>query len=265
FRQGLVIAEVALATMLVISAGLLMKSFGRLVTFDHGFRAENVLVVPIPLRGQVSPNFPAFYEQVLEQVRVLPTVESASLALRTPMEPQGFRLPFQIEGQPAVPESELPRITIRPIAVDYFKTVAIPLLSGRTFDDRDRAKSARVAVVNQTFVETFFAQREAVGRRLQSDGQSTLIVGVAADVTPEAGTASRPMVYVPFSQLPVPGMSLLVRTEGNPLSLVPAIRERIWALDPNVPLDRIYPLQQKVAEATVSPRFTLLMVGIFAA
>ena len=263
-RQALVIAEVALATMLVISAGLLMKSFGHLVTFDHGFRAENVLVVPIPLRGRVSRQFPAFYEQVLEQVRALPPVESASLALRTPMEPQGFRLPFQIEGQPAVSENELPRITIRPIADDYFKTVAIPLLSGRSFDDRDRAKGALVAVVNQTFVETFFPQNEAVGKRLQNEGQSTLIVGVAGDVTPDAGTASRPMVYLPFRQFPVPGMSLLVRTASNPLNLVPTIRERIWALDPNVPLDKIYPLEQKVAEATTSPRFTLLLVGLFA-
>src|SRR5215510_11091033 len=120
-RQGLVIAEVALATMLAISAGLLMKSFGRLVNFDHGFRAENVLVVPITLRGQINPQFAAFYEQVLEQVSALTQVESASLALATPMEARGaFRRPFQIEGQPAPPANELPQIGLRPITADYF-------------------------------------------------------------------------------------------------------------------------------------------------
>src|SRR5215510_6090464 len=268
-RQGLVIVEVALATMLTISAGLLMKSFGRLVNFDHGFRAENVLVVPITLRGQINPQFAAFYEQVLEQARALPQVESASLALATPMEARGaFRRPFQIEGQPALPEKELPQIGLRPITADYFETVSIPLLSGRTFNERDRAGAQVVAVVNQTFVQTYFPQGKPVGRRLQSEalkGQSILIVGVVGDALPEAGAASRPALYVPFSQFPVPGMSLLLRTAGNPLSLVPTIRERIRALDPNVPLDKIYPLEQKVAEATISPRFTTLLVGLFAA
>jgi putative ABC transport system permease protein len=268
-RQGLVIAEVALATMLAISAGLLMKSFGRLVNFDHGFRAENVLVVPITLRGQINPQFAAFYERVLEQAHALPQVESASLALATPMEELGaFRRPFQIEGQPAPPEKELPQIGLRPITADYFETVSIPLLSGRTFNERDRAGAQVVAVVNQTFVQTYFPQGKPVGRRLQSEalkGQSILIVGVVADTLPEAGAASRPALYVPFSQFPVPGMSLLLRTAGNPLSLVPTIRERIRALDPNVPLDKIYPLEQKVAEATISPRFTTLLVGLFAA
>jgi putative ABC transport system permease protein len=268
-RQGLVIAEVALATILAISGGLLMKSFGRLVNFDHGFRAENVLVVPITLRGQINPQFAAFYEQVLEQAPALPQVESASLALATPMEARGvFRRPFRIEGQPAMPEKELSQIGLRPITADYFETVSIPLLSGRTFNEQDRAGTQVVAVVNQTFVQTFFPQGKPVGRRLQSEalkGQSILIVGVVADALPEAGAASIPALYVPFSQFPVPGMSLLLRTAGNPLSLVPTIRERIRALDPNVPLDKIYPLEQKVAEATISPRFTMLLVGLFAA
>jgi predicted permease len=268
-RQGLVIAEVALATMLAIGAGLLMKSFGRLVNFDHGFRAENVLVVPITLRGQINPQFAAFYGQVLEQVSALPQVESASLALATPMEARGaFRRPFQIEGQPAAPEKELPQIGLRPITANYFETVSISLLAGRTFNERDRAGAQVVAVVNQTFAQTYFPQGKPVGRRLQSEalkGQSILIVGVVADALPEAGAASRPALYVPFSQLPVPGMSLLLRTAGDPLSLVPTIRGRIRALDPNVPLDKIYPLEQKVAEATISPRFTTLLVGLFAA
>jgi len=182
------------------------------------------------------------------------------------MEAQSFRFSFQIEGQ-SLPENELPRIPLRPISVDYFKTLGIPLVSGRTFNDQDRADGAPVAIVNQTFVDTFFPTSEPIGRRMDSPawkGRRILIVGVAADTTPEAGTASRPWVYLPFSQLPVPGTSLLVRAAGNPLSLVPAIRERIWALDPNVPLDKIYPLEQKVAEAATSPRFTLLLVGVFA-
>jgi putative ABC transport system permease protein len=268
-RRGLVIAEVALATVLMISAGLLLKSFGRLVSFDHGFRAENVLIVPLTMRGQINPQFASFYEQALWQARSLSQVESASLSMATPMDAQElFRRPFQIEGQPSPPGRERPRIGLRPITADYFKTVSIPLLSGRTFNERDRAGAEVVAVVNQTFAKTYFPQSEPVGRRLQSEalkGQSILIVGVAGDALPEAGAASRPALYVPFSQFPVPGMSLLLRTAGNPLNLVPTIRERIRALDPNVPLDKIYPLEQKVSEATISPRFTMALVGLFAA
>src|SRR5262249_18432115 len=131
-RQGLVIAEVALATILAISAGLLMKSFGRLVNFDHGFRAENVLVVPITLRGQINPQFAAFYEQVLEQARALTQVESAALALATPMEARGgFRRPFQIEGHTEPPHKELPQIGFRPITPHYFRTRPTPPSSRR--------------------------------------------------------------------------------------------------------------------------------------
>src|SRR5262249_57612496 len=110
-----------------------------------------------------------------------------------------------------------------------FEAVSIPLLSGRTFNERDRAGAQMVAIVNQTFVQTYFPQAEPVGRRLQSEalkGQSLLIVGVVADALPEAGAASRPALYVPFSQFPLPPMSLLLPTPPNPLSLVPTIRER---------------------------------------
>jgi predicted permease len=268
-RQGLVIAEVSLATVLLIVAGLLLKSFGRLVSFDHGFRAENVLVVPLSMRGQINPQFVNFYERALEQARALPKVESVSLAASTPMDGRGlFPRPVQIEGQPMLPGQESPRIGLRPISAEYFQTVSIPLLSGRTFNEQDRAGAQVVAIVNQTFVKMYFPQSEAAGRRLRTElleEQSILIVGVVADVLPEAGAAARPALYLPYSQFPVPGMSLLVRTEGNPLPLVPTIRERIRSLDPSIPLDKIYPLEQKVAEATVSPRFTLVLIGLFAA
>jgi putative ABC transport system permease protein len=157
---------------------------------------------------------------------------------------------------------------LRPISAEYFQTVSIPLLSGRTFNEQDRAGAQVVAIVNQTFVKMYFPQSEAAGRRLRTElleEQSILIVGVVADVLPEAGAAARPALYLPYSQFPVPGMSLLVRTEGNPLPLVPTIRERIRSLDPSIPLDKIYPLEQKVAEATVSPRFTIVLIGLFAA
>src|SRR5262249_30574702 len=156
----------------------------------------------------------------------LPQVESASLALATPMETRGaFRRPFQIEGQPAPPEKELPQIGLRPITGDYFENLSIPLLSGALFNEPHRAGAPAGAVVNPTFRQTYFPQGKPVGRRLQSEalkGQSILIVGVVADALPEAGAASIPALYVPFSQLPLPGMSLLLRTAGDPLNLVPA-------------------------------------------
>ncbi len=264
-RQGLVVAEIALATVLVISAGLLVKSFSRLLSFDRGFRAEHVLVVPLNLRGQNDSQFTAFYERVLAEARALPGVQTASLALRTPLEAQGFRLPFQIEGRPALPQQALPQAVVRPITAEYFKTVGLPLLAGRVFNEQDRTSGPSVAIINQTLAKTFFAPSEPVGQRLQSEGKSILIVGVAADVTPEAGAANRPALYLPFTQFPVPGMSLLLHTAGEPLKLVSTIRARIWALNPNMPLDRIYTLEQRISEAATSPRLTMLLVGLFAA
>jgi putative ABC transport system permease protein len=266
-RQGLVIGEIALATVLVIGAGLLVKSFGQMVSFDRGFRPENVLVVPLNLRGQVMPHFAAFFEQVLEQSRALPQVELASLAFLTPLEMQGFRFSFQIEGQPDLPEDQQPQISLRAITQDYFKTVDIPLRAGRDFTAQDQAGGPAVAIVNQTFVKMFFPQGEALGKRLKSNslnGKSILIVGIAADVTPEANAASRPIIYAPFSQAPIPGVSLLLRTRGDPLNVIPSVRARIWELNPNMPLDKIYTLEQRVSEGITAPRLTMLLVGLFA-
>jgi putative ABC transport system permease protein len=263
-RQGLVIAEIALATVLVISAGLLIKSFSRLLSFDRGFRAENVLVVPLNLRGQDNPQFVAFFERVLAETRALPGVESAALASRTPLAGQGLRFPFSIEGRPALPPQQLPQAVVGSITAEYFKTVGIPLLAGRAFNEQDRAGGPAVAIINQTLAKSFFAHSEPVGQRLQSEGQSILIVGVAADVTPEAGAASRPVLYRPFSQFPLGG-SLLLRTTSDPLSLVSTVRARIWALNPLMPLDQIYTLEQRVLETAASPRLTMLLVGLFAA
>jgi putative ABC transport system permease protein len=266
-RQGVVIGEIALATVLVIGAGLLVKSFGRLVNFDRGFRPENVLVVPLTLRGQVMPHFAAFFEQVLERSRALPQVEMASLAFRTPLEMQGFRFPFQIEGQPDLPEDQLPQISLRAITADYFKTVDIPLRAGRHFTAQDQAGGPAVAIVNQTFVKMFFPTEEALGKRLKSNslnGKSMLIVGVAADVTPEVNAASRPIIYAPFSQAPIPGVSLLLRTTGDPLNVIPSVRARIWELNPHMPLDKIYTLEQRVSEGITAPRLIMLLIGLFA-
>jgi len=229
----------------------------------------HTVVVPLSLRGQSNPQLVNFFERASEQVRGLPTVESVSLAVATPMDVRGlFPRPVQIEGQPMPPGQEPPRVGLRPISAEYFQTVSIPLLSGRTFNEQDRAGAQVVAIVNQTFVKMYFPHSEALGRRLRTElleGQSIQIIGVVADVLPEAGAAARPALYLPYSQFPVPGMSLLARTAGNPLGLVRTIRERIRALDPNIPLDKIYPLEQKVAEATISPRFTLVLIGLFAA
>jgi len=262
-RQGLVIVEIALTTVLVISAGLLIKSFSRLLSFDRGFRAENVLVVPLNMRGQANPNIDSFYEQVLEQAQALPGVESCSLALQAPIETRGFKFSFNVEGST---ETAPIQAVVRSITPDYFKTVAIPLLSGRHFNDQDRKGATRVAIINQTFAKSFLPNAP-VGYRLRSDSigdQTVLIVGVTGDVTPEAGEAARPMIYMPFRQLSASPMSLLVHTADNPIAIAPAIRERIRSLNPNVPLDRVYTLEQKLSEAVTSPRLTMLLVGLFA-
>jgi hypothetical protein len=180
---------------------------------------------------------------------------------------RGFRAPFQIEGQPDLPEDKLPQISLRAITPDYFKTVDIPLRAGRHFTAQDQAGGPAVAIVNQTFVKMFFPTEEALGKRLKSNslnGKSMLIVGVAADVTPEVNAASRPIIYAPFSQAPIPGVSLLLRTTGDPLNVIPSVRARIWELNPHMPLDKIYTLEQRVSEGITAPRLIMLLIGLFA-
>ncbi len=272
-RSALVVAEVALALVPLIGAGLLIQSFVRLSRVKPGFDPHNVLTVTIGLpdaRYNLIQQA-AFFEQLLERTRALPGVRSAGAVEPLPLSQDQMQVTFAIEGRP-VAKSEEPATNYRDVTPDYFQTMHIPLLQGREFTAQDNLKSPAVIIVNQTFAKTFFPNENPLGKRIQpgiSVGPGTKvmreIVGVVGDVhhrglNEEAG----PEVYEPESQMPFDGMIMVVRTENDPRSTIGPIREQIRALDKDLPVSDSKLMEEYLSASVAQPRFNTLLLGIFA-
>jgi putative ABC transport system permease protein len=270
-RGWLVVTELALALVLLLGAGLLVKSFWRLTAVDLGFNRENVLMARLNLPRSVyrtEPQTAAFYGQLLERVKALPGVESTGVINHTPLSGFGIIVFTGIEGQPPPDqEKDLP-IGIGTVSPDYFRTLQIPVISGRVYDDRDRADAPRVAVVNQAFAQRYFPAGDVLGKRVGfgcKDSLCTTIVGVVGNVKQESITADvAPEIYVPFSQMPMNSMTLFVRTSGNPTDLAQALRTEVFALDRNQPVYSMKTLDQRVVETIALSRSLMLLFSGFA-
>ncbi|MCZ6915248.1 MAG: ABC transporter permease [Gemmatimonadetes bacterium] len=264
-QRGLIVAEIALATVLVIGAGLLITSFNRLLEWDRGFVTENVLLVPIHPGGRFESrgHVIAFFEEILERVGALPGVRSAALSATDPMRARGIRAAIDVGPEPAPDPDDLPVVAWHVATPDYFRTLGIPLLAGRGLGDGDNETSPRVVVINEAFAAAFFPDTDPVGRRLRDPAFE--IVGVVRNVSPQIESVPRPVMTSPFRQAAFPGMTLIVRAAGDPLVLAPRIREHVWAMDPTIPLDNIATIEQRIAGSVASPRFNMLLVGSFGA
>ena len=273
-RDALVVCEIALSALLVIGAGLLVRSLYNLRVMDPGFRSEQVMKFQFRLPASRYPqsfdDYPSWnaiiglHRGILEHAGQLPGVRSAALAGYHPLEP-GFTNSFVIEGR----ESEFaqqPEIPVRPVSPGYFATLGVPLRRGRMLDAGDALGSPDVLLINEAGAHRFFAGRDPIGQRLAFWGRSRTIVGIVADEH-FRGVAedAPPAVYPPIAQVPIASASLLVRAEGDLTSLVPAIREVVWSLDPQVALSDIEPLSHTLAASLARPRFTTLLLGGFAA
>ena len=261
-QRGLVITEVALTTVLAIGAGLLITSFSRMLHLERGFATENVLLVPVePGTLHLERNAIALFDDVLERVRPLPGVQSAVLSTMNPMAPRGLTLSIQIATDPD-PRIDLPRVRWHSTSPDFFSVVGIPLQAGRFFDDRDNETAPRVILINQAFADAHFGGDDPIGKQLSRPAVE--IVGVVGNVTPLAESVPRPTMYSPFRQQPWPGAYVVVRSATDPLPLAEAIRQQIWAVDATIPLDDITTVELAIAETVASPRFHMLLVGVFA-
>lgn len=275
-RQLLIVAEMSLAVVLVVGAGLFINSFLRLGRVDAGFSARNVLVVPLALPSSKYPfdepqRTLAFYRELIERVRALPGVQGAAAAYRHPLD-GGWETSFQIAGLLELPQGERPEARFRPVTPGYFRTVGIPLLRGRDFTPRDVKDAAGAVIVNETFARTFFPDDDAIGHRLLRNSWwpgrpgEWEIVGVVADVKMDGLTASTPWAtYYPHDGWPMLDMNLVVRSAGDPLALLPAVREQIWALDADVPVENAQSLDQLRHQSVAPQRFQTLLMGLFAA
>jgi putative ABC transport system permease protein len=274
-RRVLVIGEIAMSAALLIGAALLLKGFWQLQNVDPGFRPEHVLKVQFQLPAsrypQAFPTFPdwpevqAFNQQLLDRVGQVPGVRAAGLALAHPLN-GGFTSRYTIVGRPEVAEGDRDEIRIRSVSPGYFATVGIPLLRGRGLDDRDRTGQPRVTLINESAARRHFPGEEPVGQIINLFGRPYTIVGVVGNERfMGLDQEVPPAVYPPIAQVPMTGISLLVRGDGDPAALTNAVRREFRALDPAVALYGIDTMTSELRRTTAQPRFSSALVGAFAA
>jgi putative ABC transport system permease protein len=274
-RRVLLVAEIALAVVLVFGAGLLIRSFVGLLRVDPGFGARNVIAVALDLPAsrypQRFPEWPrwnevrAFQVELLARLSETPGIDSAAIALNTPLDP-GWTSRFMIEGRPAVAPGELDEVRIRTVSPGYFRTLGIPVLRGRDFtEDDDRAEAPARILVNDAFARRYFRDEEVLGARVFSWDVTREIVGVVKDEK-FLGLAeeSQPAIYPLFSQTPFSGFFVLVRArEAGPA--LDRVRQVVKELDPELALGDVATLDERIAESVAEPRFTMILFSFFAA
>ena len=270
-RGALVVAEIALAVVLLTGAGLLLRSFSNLLQVKPGFDSANLLTfkISLPEAGypQGSPGVKNFYGSLLERVRAIPGVETASVAETLPLSGANNSTSVDIEGHPP-PPGERPSAQLRFVGLDYFRTLSIPLTRGRDFDAHDDARMSGKLIVNEAFAARFFSGENPLGRRVNTGwgGKGPKeIVGVVGDVRhANLDEAPRPEMYVPFAQFPVNSMSVVMRTAVRPQSLIPQIEREVRALDRELPLNDVKTLDERISRLIARPRFNTLLTGLFA-
>ena len=270
-RELLVVSEIALALVLLVAAGLMVKSFGRLLDIDPGFKPEGVLTMRVELpRSRYSDDsrVAGFIQNMLERVEALPEVQSAGTMNHRILSGYGMMAHLKLEGvSPLVYEKE-PPIPVGLVSRDYFRAMAIPLISGRYFTERDSTDTQQVVLINQAFARRLYPNEDPIGRRLSfgcKDEFCRTIIGVVGDVRQQSLTEEiAPQIYLPYLQRPNNRMTLVVRTTSDPLSLASAVRSQINAVDPDQPISEIKTLDQHLADSVSQGRSMMLLFGTFA-
>jgi putative ABC transport system permease protein len=275
-RGALVVAEMALAVMLLVGAGLLMRSFVRLQAVDPGFRPAQTLTFELTLpdvRYQEDATRIAFFDQLLPRLRALPGVRSAGAVMGLPLSGINFNISFVVRGRPPVPPSLQPAMEVRVASADYFSTIGIPIKRGRGFTNDDREGTSRVVVITESAARQYFPGEDPLGKSIalgwgKGPGKPKAggeVVGIVGDVK-DAGLSepNPPEIYLPLRQWPVSSMSVVVQTVTPPTSLVDAVRSEVYSVDPNLPVSNVRTLDQIVAKSISQPRFYTTLLGIFA-
>ena len=266
---GLVVIEVALALVLLVGAGLMTRSFSKLLQVSPGFDTTNLVAARVLLptaKYRERQTLVTFYESVIERLRQSPGVTSASAVSALPLQDVGAAsaLPFNVEGQQP-PATEDPLADVRMVAAGYFETMKIRLIAGRFLDERDAQQAPRTSVINETMARRYFPDRSPLGQIIQNPHGKSEVVGVVADVRNQ-GLASEPkkQVYLPLKQSPTAGMALVARTEGDPTSFAGTIQKVIWEVDPQQPIYELSTMNQIIARAVFLPRLSTTLLSLFA-
>jgi putative ABC transport system permease protein len=269
-RSVLVVAQVALSLVLLIGAGLMLRSFAKLQSVDPGFDPDHVLTARVTLaseRYSAPGAATAFFNQLLERVAKVPGVESVGAINWLPFGGQGSATDYWIAGRPVPPPTESFVADVRAVDPNYFRAMRIRVIGGSPFDARASVESPKQVVVNEAFVRVHFPRTNPLGQHVLMPWGDTLngeIVGVVADAKHAAlDSLARPMIYWALNQFFPHFMTFVVRATGDPMALVPALRREVRALDPNQPLADVKPLDAYLGQSVAQRRFSMTLLAIF--
>ena len=271
-RKALVVCEVALSLVLLIGAGLMIRSFWKLQNVDPGFDVNNALTMSValtPIRYSEPHQQQAFVDQALEQIRSVPGVVAVGTTTTVPLAGGGSTQPFTVEGRPAAAIAEQPMAQTRYISPDYFRAIGIPLRQGRLFNDQDRDQSVPVVIISEAMAHRFWPGENPIGKRLtpsfHSEQGPREIVGIVGDVKARGLDADvAAMMYLPFKQSPRPFMSFVVRTASSPENLIQSVSKVIYSLDKEQALTDVRTMQQVLSESLSDRRFNMTLLLTFA-
>ena len=271
-RRLTIIFEVALSLLLLVGAGLMLKSFLLLQRTSPGFSPDNLLTSRVFLNTDDYPEpqqKAAFFHQALQQLQTIPGVQSVGATTALPLSGSSNNFRFSVDGRVAPASAEKSQAQYRAISPDYFRTMGIPLLQGREFTDRDAANAPGVVVINETMARRVFPDGDALGKHLTiTYGKPTLreVVGIVGDVKHlRLNEEAKPEMYVPYPQNPWSSMTFVVRAAIPPDELVSTVRQRIWSVNKNQPIDKILTMNQILYESVAQPRLSAFLLGVFAA
>jgi putative ABC transport system permease protein len=273
-RGALVIAEITLALMLLVGAGLLLKSFARIRDVNPGFQAARVSTFSVTLASdkyEKPDQRRLFAAALLEEVRRIPGVDSAAVTFGLPLSGQSFQLTFEVEGRERPAANVEPRAQVRIVSPGYFATVGVPVIRGRAFTGADRSTSQRTLLISQETARRFFAGEDPIGKRLRfgwkQDGQELAgeIVGIVGDVRQRSLTTGlTPHVYAAFDQWPLDEITVVMRTSGDPAAPLRAAQATVARLDRDLPVYDAFTLETMIDRSLGQPRFYVTLLTVFA-
>jgi putative ABC transport system permease protein len=271
-RSLLVIAEIAVALVLLIGAGLMIRSFMRLQSVNPGFNPENLITLEMQLpenKYADKERQALFQQQLVQRIAQLPGVKAVGTVDNLPFSGNEFNAGLSIEGQPPVSAAERPRAFLRNVSPKYFESMEIPLRKGRSFADSDNGNSPGAAIVNETAAKRFWPNDEPLGKRFKRgrpDSQNPwmTVVGLVSPVSHTSlQVASQPEVYLPFQQNPGLNLTLVARTQSDPRAFAGVVRREVSALDKDLPVSNLRFMDELVGKSVAQPRVYALLLGIF--
>ena len=269
-RSGFVIAQVALSLVLLVSAGLLIKSFDKLLRVNVGFKPEQLLSLEYRLPRAKYKEVAAqwnFHREVMARIQEVPGVQSVALVRGLPFSGNGATTAITLPDREAPPKGQEPEVMFNSATPNYFETIGIPFIKGRLFDDHDQPNTPPVVIINQTMAEKFWPKQDPIGKQVKSvqDGSVATIIGVVGDAKQFwIEETQQPQMYGAYSQQPGYFATVVIRTKVEPLSLSEQVRQALWKVDADQPMWKIRTVEFLVNRSVADRKFLLALMGLFA-